>query len=266
MSSDVSLPGGTPPENYQRFFVPAIGEPVGIQLIRMTELCRGERVLDVGCGTGIVTRLAAEAVGEGTRVAGLDVNPGMLAVARSAGAYPGIEWYEADAAAMPLEDGAFDVVLCQMSLQFVPEPGAALREMRRVLARNGRLVLNVPGPAAPVFEILADALGRHIGPEAAGFLQTVFVLNDESELEDLVTDAGFRDVSASAHVQELSLPPPRDFLWQYIGSTPLMGAVSGAGDDACTHLEDELARRWQDFAHGGGMKCRQRIVTVSATT
>ena len=109
--------GATAPENYERFFVPAIGRPLAHDLVRVAALHIGEHVLDVGCGTGVVARLAAERVGPGGSVAGLDINPGMLAVARSV-TPPDmkIEWYEASAESMPLPSGAFDVVLCQMSL------------------------------------------------------------------------------------------------------------------------------------------------------
>jgi ubiquinone/menaquinone biosynthesis C-methylase UbiE len=257
--------GATAPENYERFFVPAIGRPLANDLIRTAALQAGERVLDVGCGTGVVTRLAAERVIPGGAVAGLDINAGMLAVARSVTAPDlGIEWYEASAESMPLPDEAFDVVLCQMSLQFVPDRLRGLREMRRVLRAGGRLVLNVPGPAAPMFNILADAMGRHIAPQAAGFVRAVFALNDEEELEVLLKEAGFRQVTAEAASRELSLPAPRDFLWQYVGSTPLAPVVTAADDNARSALEREVVAGWQAFGTDDGMRYRQRVVVATA--
>ena len=76
-------PGVNPPENYERYFVPNIGAPVAKDLIEIAALHPNERVLDVACGTGIVARLASQRVGTNGSVVGLDVNPGMLAVARS---------------------------------------------------------------------------------------------------------------------------------------------------------------------------------------
>src|SRR3546814_20922707 len=93
--------GASPPENYQRFFVPAIGAPFAADLVRNAALREGDRVLAVACGTGVVTRLASEQVGAPGAVAGLDVNPGMLAVAPAATpAGASIQWPEADAEAV----------------------------------------------------------------------------------------------------------------------------------------------------------------------
>ena len=257
--------GANAPENYERFFVPAIGRPLANDLLRIAALRAGERVLDVGCGTGVVTRLAAERVGPGGAVAGLDINAGMLAVAKSITPPDlGIEWYEASAESMPLPDEAFDVVLCQMSLQFVPDRLQGVREMRRVLTSGGRLVLNVPGPAAPMFDILADAMGRHIAPQAAGFVRAVFALNEEGELEALLKDAGFRRVTVDAVTRELSLPAPKDFLWQYVGSTPLAPVVTAADGEARSALEREVVAGWQAFGSGDGMRYRQRVVVATA--
>ena len=219
-------------QNYERYFVPVIGRPLAGDLLRVASLRAGERVLDVGCGTGVVTRLAAVEVGPDGTVAGLDINPGMLAAARSITPPDmGIEWYEAGAESMPLPDGAFDVVLCQLSLQFVADRPRGLREMWRVLTSGGRLVLNLPGPAAPMFAILADAMGRHIGPQAAAFVRGVFALYQEAEVQDLLRAAGFRHVKTQAETPALSLPAPRDFLWQYVSSTPLAGVVAEADDE-----------------------------------
>ena len=257
--------GATAPENYQRFFVPAIGKPLAEDLLRRAELKAGERVLDVGCGTGVVTRLAAERVGREGAVAGLDLNPGMLAVAKSVSPSAlHIEWHEASADAIPLADETFDVVLCQLSLQFVSDRSKALQEMHRVLAPGGRLVVSVPGPADLLFETLADAMARHVSDQAAGFVHAVFAMHEEAELETLLGNAGFRDIDVQADTRELSLPGARDFLWQYIGSTPLAGAVAGAGQHARSALEDEVLAEWSQFEEADGMSYRQRIVTASA--
>lgn len=254
--------GSNPPEIYERYFVPAIGKPLAETLLAVAALSPGERVLDVGCGTGVVARLAAEVVGPEGEVKGVDVNPGMLAVAK-ASSPSSIEWHEAGAESMPFEDDTFDVGLCQMSIQFVEDCGKCLREMRRVVKRQGRVALNVPGPTAPLFEIMADAMGRHVSPKAAGFVQRVFSMHDVDEMEALLTDAGFAEVSVGAGVHRLSLPAPREFLWQYVGGTPLAPIVAASDPSAREALESEVVERWQEFATGGGMEFDQRVVTAT---
>lgn len=257
--------GGDAAENYERFFVPAIGAPLANELIGIAALRPGERVLDVACGTGVATRLAAERVGNTGAVSGLDLNPGMLGVARSVTpAGTSIQWYEASAEAMPLPDETFDVVLCQLSLQFFPDKPAALREMRRVLAPGGRLVLNVPGRITPIFVSLAEALGNRINPELAGFVHHVFSLHDPGELQSLATGAGFRDVVVRSDTRTLRLPAPEEFLWQYVHSTPLSGAVGRVGDDVRAALERDVVGKWHEFVEDGALMYRQDFVVATA--
>ena len=256
--------GGTAPENYERYFVPAIGAPLAADLVELAALRPGERVLDVACGTGVVTRLAAGRVGADGAVAGVDVNPGMLEVARSA-APPeaGIDWHEASADALPFADATFEVVLCQLSLQFFPDRLGALREMRRVLASEGRMLVNVPGPT-PLFAILAEELERHVAPVAAGFVHQVFSLHEPAEVQDLVGDAGFVDIAVRASDKTLSLPPPAEFLWQYVRSTPLVAAVAELDGDGRDALARDVVERWEPMVEDGAFTLDLPVVTATA--
>lgn len=256
--------GGTAAENYQRFFVPSIGGPVAEDLIQAASLQPGERVLDVACGTGVVTRLAAERVGAAGRVTGLDVNPGMLEVARSeTPSNVAIDWCEAAAESMPLADEAFDVVLCQMGIQFVPDKPVALQEMRRVLSTGGRVYVNVPGPRPPIFGIMAEALARHISSEAASFVDLVFSMYDVDEIAELMRSTGFREVHVQTKPKALHLPPPADFLWQYIHSTPIAEAVVHADSNKLDALERDVCMQWQESAADGSLSAEVNITTGS---
>jgi ubiquinone/menaquinone biosynthesis C-methylase UbiE len=255
---------GPPPVNYQRYFVPAIGGPFAADLIADAALGPGERVLDVACGTGVVTRLAAERVGPTGTLAALDVNPAMLSVARSIPS-PGaaIHWYETGAEAMPLPDGAFDVVLCQLGLQFVADRKAALREMRRVLVPGGRVLVSVPPPNG-FFGVLDEALARHAGDEAAKFVRIVFSLGDPATLERLFRDAGFRDVAVRTYGKPLRLPVARDFLWQYVHSTPLVGLLSNLDAARLAALERDVVNGWEPWSDDGGMRCELEMNVANA--
>lgn len=256
---------GSAPENYERYFVPAIGAPLAAALVDVAAPQPGERVLDVACGTGVVTRLVAERVGSTGAVAGLDANPGMLAVARSVQASGApIEWHESSAEKLPLSDDGFDLVTCQMGLQFFPDKAAALREQRRVLAPGGRVVLNLPGPTPPLFQAFADALASHVGPQAADFVHVVFSLHDAGEIRALMTKAGFQDVRVEAATAILPLPPPADFMWQYIHSTPLAGLIGQVGAEQRDALERDVGAEWRAAEVDGGLSPAVRVTTVTA--
>lgn len=252
-------------ENYERYFVPAIGRPVAEDLVDAAALRPGDRVLDVACGTGVVARLAAERVRPGDAVAGLDPNPGMLAVAReTAPAGAAIDWHESPAEAIPLPDGSFDVVLCGMGLQFFSDRTAGLREIRRVLAPGGRLVASLPGPAPAPLEIMAEELSRHVGPESASFVHAVFSLNDADEIRALATDAGFAEVEVRSSAKALHLPAPGDFLWQYVESTPLAAAVAQVDEERRSALERDFFARCEPFVEDGGLTGEVTMTTVTA--
>ena len=253
-------------ENYERYFVPAIGAPLASDLVDAAALRTGERVLDVACGTGVVARLAARHSGPG-KVVGVDINPGMLAVAReNTPATASIEWHEGSAEALPLPDEAFDVVLCQMGLQFFPDKPKALQEMLRVLAVGGRLLINVPGPTPPLFAVLEDALTSHLGPDAAGFVRAVFSLHDPGEIRNLVSDAGFTNVHARSDTKTLRLSPPEQFLWEYVHSTPLAAAAAELDDSRRDALEHQVVAGWQAFADDDALLLELDVTVAQAQT
>lgn len=222
--------GQTSADLYERFLVPAVTLPWARDLVARVGLRPGARVLDVASGTGVVARLAASGVGNGGRVAAVDVNRGMLAVGRSLPPPEGapIEWYEASADALPFGKGEFDVVLCQLGLQFFADRPAALREMRRVLAAAGRVGVSVytsidRNPAA---KALADAVDRHLGDDASNAKRSEHSLADRAELCGLLDAAGFAGVRLEAVTQMIRFGSVDEWVEIQFAATPLAALVS----------------------------------------
>ena len=257
---------GTGAENYQRHFVPAIATPVSADLLRAADLQAGERVLDVACGTGVITRLAAEQVGPTGSVTGIDIAPDMIAVAKSVPAPAGahIEWHVSDAATLPLADNSYNVVLCQMGLMFMENRPAALAEMHRVLAPGGRVAINTPGSIQPAFESMEQAIIEHISPELGGFVRAVFSMHDQDALATLLRDTGFQDVSATVSTATFNLPAPAEFLWQYINLTPMGPFVAQAPEEAQLAMERQVVERWQPLVVDDKTLVEQPMVIASA--
>jgi SAM-dependent methyltransferase len=257
---------GSAAETYQRCFVPAIATPASTELLRIAALAEGERVVDVACGTGVVTRLAAAAVGPTGSVAGVDLAPDMIDVAAAIEPPDGasIEWHRADAVSLPVLDRSHDVVLCQMGLMFMDDPVAALREMHRTLRPGGRLVLTTPGPIQPPFEELERAITQHVDPGLGGFVRVVFSMHDPDEVGGLVSAAGFGGVAAMTYVAEFDLPAPAEFLWQYVNLTPMAPLVAQASEQAKAATEAQVVDTWAPFVVGGRVPLAQPMVLVHA--
>lgn len=258
---------GTQSEAYETYLVPAIFGPMAGDLIDRAGLRPGERVIDVACGTGIVARAAASRVGPSGRVTGIDLNPSMLSVAARAsrGSTPAIEWIEARAEAVPFGEESFDILLCQQGLQFFPDRLAALREMRRLLAPDGRMLVSVWHDIGPGFAALATALGRNISAEAGGALaRGPASLRDGAELSALVKAAGFTDVSLETVTVQMKFPSAADFVTRYVTSTPLAAAVASATDAARDQLVGDVAHELRGLVDANGLAFEGETNVVAA--
>lgn len=242
-------------ELYERYVVPYILGPWAPGLVELAALQPGERVLDLACGTGVVTRLAAAKVGTTGHVTGLDLNAGMLAVARSLPPPPGtsITWAEGSAVAMDLPDTSFDVILCQQGFQFFPDQPAALREMHRVLVPGGRVLLSVWKSAGPYNIAVGDALERHVDAETATRYRASRVVPEAEELHRLLVDAGFHGVQMCPHVMTIRLPPVEAFVLCHLAATPVAGAAAALSEEQRATLAAQVGRALQPYADGEGV-------------
>jgi ubiquinone/menaquinone biosynthesis C-methylase UbiE len=222
---------GSAAELYERYLVPAVTLPWARILVQRVGLAKGDRVLDVACGTGAVARVAADVVGDGGRVAGLDLNAGMLAVARSLERSPGaapVEWCEGSALSLPFAEEEFGVVLCQLGLQFFPDRPAAVGEMRRVLARGGRVGATVYTAIErnPATHALSEALDRQLGPGASAAKRNEHSLADPEELSGLFNAAGFTDVRIEAATLTVRFASAAEYVHVQLAATPLAVLVA----------------------------------------
>lgn len=176
---------------YEGVLVPAIFRPWSSEIIeRARPIGPSDRILDLGCGTGIVARTLHERLGGGAPIIGLDASSEMLAKAREIA--PELDWREGNAMDLPFADASFEVVVSQQMLQFVPDRAAALREIRRVLAPGGRLIAATwrARHELPLYEALGVVAERHLGVPN----EKRFSLGDDGAIATWLADAGFSDI------------------------------------------------------------------------
>jgi ubiquinone/menaquinone biosynthesis C-methylase UbiE len=181
------------PEMYERSLVGPLFRPWATLTFDEIKLSKGDRVLDVACGTGIVARVAKERLGDAGHVVGIDISPDMLSVARAVA--PGVDWREGNASALPLGAGEkFDVVVCQQGLQFFPDKPVAASEMRRALVHGGRLAVATwrSDDEIPFFRELRRVAERHLGEVE----DQRYSFGSAPILQALLQSAGFHEVQS----------------------------------------------------------------------
>jgi len=241
---------GSAPELYERYLVPAITIKWADDLVGRARPGAGENVLDIACGTGIVARLASQRMRQGN-VTGLDLNKGMLAVARSVSSDGApIDWIEGSALDLPFEAGTFDLVLCQLGLQFFPDQERALREMRRVLSPTGRVALSVYSPIerTPGANAFVLALDCVLGPTASRIKRGEHSFNAPEELRDLLTGAGFANVEVHIVIQQIAFPSVLDYVSFQLLATPMAALLGDRTEDDRQAAIEMIASKTAGFS------------------
>ena len=227
-------------ESYERHLVPRLFAPWASVLLGVAEPQRGERVLDVACGTGVVARAAAPMVSREGSVSGLDLDASNVAVARRVAERENltISWHTGRAEELPFAEATFDVVVCQFGLMFFLDRSAALREMCRVLKPRGRLVLSAwrSLDRHPFHQALHEATLSRLGTSTVA---SVFSLGDADQLRGLVQDAGFHHVRVVQKTVESHFPHGDELVEFELGFDP-------ARAPALRHLDRSEQQRLMD--------------------
>ena len=187
--------GFTGPRSYDEEIGPYTFAPFAQELAACLPQGFAGDVLELACGTGLVTRALRRRMAPAARLVATDLSPVMLAYAREQLQGEAIEWREADALRLPFDDASFDALACGFGLMFLPDRLGALREWRRVLRPSRRLVLTVwdrieDNPHAMAFAQLIESLFP--GDPQMKF-RTPYELADAGALDALLAAAGFQD-------------------------------------------------------------------------
>jgi ubiquinone/menaquinone biosynthesis C-methylase UbiE len=234
------------PELYERYLVPGITSVWANDLLDRIAPSQRESVLDIACGTGVVARLAQQR-GHAGRLVGIDLNTAMLAVARAKSA--AIEWIEGSALDLPFDANSFDIVLCQLGLQFFPDRPLALKEMVRVLKPGGRAGFSVYSaidktPAANAF---VQALDKYLGEGASRTKRSEHLSCDVQEVGTWAKQAGFDVVNVDAVTKQITFPSMLDYVRFQLTATPMAGLLKDKDaperDGLITSISNDAASR-----------------------
>ncbi len=259
---------GDGPEAYEKYIVPAFSGAWARDLVNRANLQNGDSVLDVGCGTGIVSRYAAEALGESGGVTGLDISETVLKKAREIcppGVSP-IDWKKGDVTALPFADNTFDVVLCQQGLQYFPDKLRALNEVSRVLTGNGRIVFSVWRPMAyfPFYLALHSTLGEFVGEKAASMLADAFSFGEPTRIRTLFKKAEFKNIKICLEIKQMRYDPLDEFLAGGFVASPFVNDILSLEESKRDDMFQTVKNSIRNYVDDSGLAAPMECNVISA--
>ena len=212
---------GSMPEYYDRIMGPAQFERFAVDLVQRLPAKPPADVLEIACGTGIVTRRLRERLDPRVRLVATDISDAMLGYARGKVAGE-IEWRAADAAALPFPDASFGAVVCAFGVMFVPDKKKMFGEMRRVLREGGTLLFNVwDGLDANPHGRAASSVMEEMFPgDAEMKFSGPYAFNDRSVIGSLLSAARLQELRMEPVRLEVGCPSARDFATGQVRGTP----------------------------------------------
>lgn len=266
MSNETYQLAGNAAEIYEAQKVPAIFAPLAEATLDVIALNADDIILDVACGTGIVARTARRRLGSGPRIVGTDLNEGMIAMARSLtdDNAQSVEWHVADVTALPFADATFSVAICQQGIQFFPDLRKALREIHRVMRRDGSILFSVWAGASAFFTALADALSRHVSDEIGSRSLAPFAFDGIERLETELKTLGYKDVSRTTVTVDRVIDMPELALPKEIMGNPVGPTVEAAGEAVMRQIVEDTIGALSAFRHGSGLVVPQHAHLIIA--
>lgn len=236
---------------YDQRLVPWLFQRWAERLVALADPAPSAKIVDLACGTGLLTRLLLGRLGEDAEVHGVDADPSMLAYASREVTDDRVSWHRADATRIPKEESALDLVVCNQGLQFFPKPTAVLADIARVLCPGGRVALAVWGPLAhnPWPKAMSVALREALGDDAGRGCETVCGLGDPDHLHRLIAGAGFENVEVGEVHGAVAHPDVRDAIDGQLAALPTAALIDALGPHGRDRIIDAMIlslREWVD--------------------
>ncbi len=217
---------------YERHLGPALFEPYAIDLARRVADCTEGSVLEMACGTGILTQRLRTRLKPPVALTATDINPGMLDYAqRKLEGLKGIDWKQADIADLPFPDASFNIAVCQFGLMFVQDKDRAFREIRRVLVTGGLLAFNVWDRMEnnPWGIIAHETVGGFFPDNPPQFFKAPCSFYDVDVLRKLLAANGFDKVNIQALPKECSSRTAKSLAIGLIEGAPILAEIQERG-------------------------------------
>ena len=247
--ASITLFAGSVPANYDQYLGPILFEPYALDLVDRLKKDQVKDVFELACGTGRVTRHLADLIPDGGSLTAADLNPGMIEVARSKIQSDKIKWMTADAQELPFDDGSFDHMVCQFGVMFFPDKEKSFREAKRVLKSGGKYIFNTWETVEknPRISVIWKVINEVFGKEPADFfMKGPHSFHDKNKIEQLLTNAGFKNIRIETVATTPTYNKPDDLIKGFGDGSPLNNFLREKNKDLQEDFRKRLLRALQE--------------------
>ena len=241
---------------YDTILVPSLFEPWAYQLVNDNRPWNSHNVLDLACGTGVVTKELAKNVGPTGKVIALDINSQMLNLAKlKCNEWANIiEFIEGTADSLDISDNSMDKVVCQQGFQFFPDKKAAAHEIYRVLKPRSKAILSTWCSVSDceIFDVICSTLESMNLNAISQMMRVPFDLLTQEELLESFNDIGFSEVECSTQEQRLFIKGGADEAIRFVYATPIGPKLTALGSEEQKSFKELFMNKLQQLVHEDG--------------
>jgi ubiquinone/menaquinone biosynthesis C-methylase UbiE len=258
---------GTIPAAYDRYLGPILFKPYAEDLAARLKIDANASVLELACGTGILTRILRERLPATTRLVATDLNEPMMRIAaQKFSRRDAVEWQQADASSLPFEGESFDAVVCQFGMMFLPDKALGAREAWRVLKPGGVFLFNVWDSMEhnDLGRIANETIGSFFEKDPPKFYQVPFGYHDRDEIKRVLEEAGFRDARLEVVAKFGGASGPEDAAEGLVQGNPVAMAITDRDPNLLPVITDAVASAIKKQFGDSNVRAPMRAIVVEA--
>lgn len=256
---------GAIPAAYDRYLGPILFQPYAEDLADRLNVPDSGSVLELACGTGILTRVMRKRLPPGVRLTATDLNEAMFRHARFSGA-ESVQWQQADACSLPFPERTFHAVVCQFGLMFVSDKLLAAKETHRVLKSDGVFLFNVWDAMEhnALGQLTHRTIASYFEKNPPAFYQVPFGYHDQEEIKRVLTEAGFRDITIEVVAGVGEVGRPGDAATGLVQGNPVAIAIAERDPSLLPVITDAVAKAIKEQFGETNIRAPMRAIVVQA--